>query len=171
MKLTPNTLAFIALANEYCSAVENLGTAAPEEFTASMLRLLPRIYMAATDLEPELAEEPDDDSIHQALDEETYDSIRTAITELLGADDVYLEVFMEEMKYSDTPIGASISESLADLYQVFFNFISTVKYLDPEEMMPALATIKTDFADYWSQTLCNVLRPLNHIRYSSPTLD
>lgn len=48
--LQNNQLAFIALANEYCSALESAGETMPGEFVASMLRLLPRIYISATDL-------------------------------------------------------------------------------------------------------------------------
>ena len=41
----------------------------------------------------------------------------------MAEEDIYLEVFLEDMKYSDTPISASVSENLADLYQEFFNLI------------------------------------------------
>lgn len=84
----------------------------------------------------------------------------------MGADDLYLEVFEEDMKYSDTPIAASISESLADLFQVLYNFVETIKN-SPQTMIDvALVAIKDDFASYWSQILCNVLRPLNQLSHS-----
>ena len=70
------------------------------------------------------------------------------------------------MKYSDTPIGASISESLADIYQELYNFTEMVKNV-PVDMIPAaIAAVRIDFADFWSQTLVNVMRPLNHLRYN-----
>ncbi len=166
MTLSPNTIAFIALTNEFCQTLESTRETTREEFIAAMLRMLPRIYMSATDLDVTLIDE-DEAYIQPFLDEEYYESIRRNIENLLGPDDVYLEVFEEDMKYSDTPIAASISEGLADIFQVFYNFISTIRDLSPEEMVPSIAAVKDDFGGYWSQPLCNVLRALNHVRYSS----
>ena len=85
---------------------------------------------------------------------------------MLGPDDVFLETFEEDMKYSDTPIAASVAESLADIFQPLFNFISVVKDTDGDSIIEAYMQCKEDFVSYWSQTLCNVLRALNHIKYS-----
>lgn len=57
--LTPNRLAFLALANEYCHAVENARQADRADFVADMLRLLPRIYIAASDIpRPDFQQDP-----------------------------------------------------------------------------------------------------------------
>ncbi len=82
---------------------------------------------------------------------------------MLGEDDTYLEVFEQDMKYSDTPIGASIAEGLADLFQVFYNAVEALRDAPDELADDIFASISDDFASYWSQTLCNVMRPLNHI--------
>ncbi|MDE5656570.1 MAG: DUF5063 domain-containing protein, partial [Muribaculaceae bacterium] len=42
--MTPNSLAFIALCNEYCAAVEHARESGHDDFVDSMLRLLPRLY-------------------------------------------------------------------------------------------------------------------------------
>ena len=91
--------------------------------------------------------------------------MRREIESLLGADDVYLEVFEEDMKYSDTPIGASIAEGISDIFQVLYNFITMVREAPSETIDRALVAVKDDFDSYWSQKLCNLLRPLNHLRY------
>ena len=122
--LTPGALAFIGLANEYCQAAAQAGASTPTEFIDRMLRLLPRLYIAATDLPDPVGAEAD---IDQAMDEDTYNDAQRSIAALLGENDTYLEVFEQDMKYSDTPIAASISEGLADLLQVMYNFIMTVK--------------------------------------------
>ncbi len=114
-----NALAFIALCNEYCQTLERVREADRDDFVASMLRLLPRIYISASDLKIDSVLE--DAYIDGKLDEDYYDAIRRGVENLLGPDDTYLEVFEEDMKYSDTPIAASISESLADIFQVFYN--------------------------------------------------
>lgn len=162
--LTPNALAFIALSNEYCMAVETARETAREDFIATMLRLLPRLYMSATDLQSNVM--PDDDMyLDDVLDEEYYESMRRHVESLLGEDDAYLEVFEEDMKYSDTPIAASVAEGLADIFQVLYNFLETVRDAPEAMTESALAVVSEDFGHYWSRPLCNVLRALNHIRY------
>lgn len=161
--LNTNSLAFIALCNEYCMAMENVRETSREEFLSQIVKLLPRIYISASDLRVPTLSDDVDAYLESALDEDYYESVRRGVENLLGVDDVYLEVFEEDMKYSDTPIGASISESLADLFQELFNFVETVKDAPQPMIEIALVAVKDDFVSYWSQTLCNVLRPLNHL--------
>lgn len=162
--LTPGHLAFIALCHEYCVAVENARETPIADFTGTMLRILPRIYIAASDLK--ITEPDDPDSfIDSVMDEDYYEAMRREMETLFGPDDTYLEVFEEDMKYSDTPIAASISESLADLLQVFYNFLETVKDAPESIILSALYIVEEDFRSYWSRILLNVLRPLNAIRY------
>ncbi len=161
--MTNNTLAFIALCNEYCAAVEHARETESTDFVRTMLRLLPRLYISAADLQAESA--LFDSYIDSALDEDYYDSMRRNMEMLLGENDTYLEVFEEDMKYSDTPIGASIAENLADLFQVAYNFLEAVRDAPDELIDAAVAAVSDDFKSYWGQTLCNVLRPLNHIYY------
>lgn len=161
--LNTNAIAFIGLCNEYCVAIEHAGETEAEEFIDNMLRLLPRIYIAASDLRDDL-DDYGDAYIDNALDEDYYDSVRRGMESLLGADDTYLEVFEEDMKYSDTPVAASISESLADIFQVLFNFISTIRDATDETVRVAINSVRDDFKSYWSATLCNVLRALNHLK-------
>lgn len=161
--LNTNAIAFIGLCNEYCVAIEHAGETEAEEFIDNMLRLLPRIYIAASDLRDDL-DDYGDAYIDNALDEDYYDSVRRGMESLLGADDTYLEVFEEDMKYSDTPVAASISESLADIFQVLFNFISTIREATDETVRVAINSVRDDFRSYWSATLCNVLRALNQLK-------
>ena len=163
-KLSPNSLSFIALANEYCNAIEGVAGNERDEFVASMLKLLPRIYIVAGDLEQDLAYS--DYDIMPALEEETYNQVRDLVSQIMAEEDVYLEVFVEDMKYSDMPIASSISENLADLYQEFFNFNATVKDATFEAQQEVMGLCKANFRNYWGQTLCNVLRALNTVFYN-----
>ncbi len=168
--LSPGMLAFIALANEYCQALESARETDRTDFVARMVRLLPRIYMAAADLPAATDADEESAYIEQALEEDYYESVRTAVEALLGPDDVYLETFEADMKYSDTPIAASISESLADIFQVLYNFTEMVREALVPVIPSILLAVKEDFEGYWSQTLCNVMRPLNHLRYTAAEL-
>ena len=162
-RLSNNQLSVIALANEYCQALELADSVEPKEFIDRMVRLLPRIYISVTDLNSETYSEPEYalDAVH--LDEAYYNRIRNNIAALLGEDDTYLETFHEDMKYSDTPIAASISESLADLFQVMFDFVEDVKNSEFDQQQEYLSQLRDDFSTFWGQILCNVMRPLNEL--------
>ena len=99
-KLTPNELAFIALVNEYCHTVERaLEYESRDQFVGNLLKLLPRIYITISDIE----QDPFTDAyIDAALEEDVYDIISQRIAQIMAEDDAYLEVFVEDMKYSDT---------------------------------------------------------------------
>lgn len=162
-RLTPNQLAFLALANEYCLALEHTGEVEQEEFTDIMLRLLPRLYMSASDLQADSFVE---EFLPSALDEDSYDSVMRSIAMLYGENDTYLEVFEQDMKYSDTPIAATISEGLADIFQVLYNLVEAAKDAPADLIDQYLCAVRDEFASYWSQTLCNVLRAINALKYS-----
>lgn len=187
--MQPNALAFIALGNEFCSTLEQLAAGSSpladsrSEFVASMLNYIPRLYISATDLRslPSAGDDdgefdseaidcvPDDWSIEQRLDEDYYDAVRRAIEAVLGEEDVYLEVFEEDMKYSDTPVSASVAEGLADMFQSLYNFIETVRDAPSWRVTRALRSAKEEFEHYWSRTACNLMRALNNIRYFTTT--
>lgn len=163
--LNTNAIAFIGLCNEYCTTLETASESEREEFVEQMLKLLPRLYIAATDLTVNYIED-EEPYLDNVLDEDYYESIRHNIGNLMGEHDVYLEVFEEDMKYSDTPVSASISEGLADIFQVLYNFLNTVRDSTDDVTALAIISVRDDFRGYWSMTLCNVLRALNHIAYN-----
>jgi len=161
--LNTNAIAFIGLCNEYCICVENARESERGEFISAMLRLLPRLYISATDLRTGTSDDFDA-YLDNVLDEDYYEAVRRHMESLMGADDVYLEVFEEDMKYSDTPVSASIAEGLADIFQALYNFINTIRDATDETVAVAMCGIREDFKSYWSATLCNVLRALNHLK-------
>lgn len=163
MKLSNNALSVIALANEYCRAAELAAEVEPLEFVGKMIKILPRIYIAVTDLPADGENEADFGFDTAHLEEDYYNEVRAAIAATLGEADSYLETFHQDMKYSDTPIAATVSEGLADIFQVLYNLVEDVRDSDPEQTLGHLADLRNTFADYWSETICNVMRPLNQI--------
>lgn len=166
--LTPNAIAFIGLCREYCVALETSepeGVDSRSEFVDRLLRLLPRLYITAYDL----GEMPgvEQSAPADALDEDHYNALRMRVESIMGEDDMYLEVFHEDMKYSDTPIAASVSEGLADLFQVTYNLIESAADAPVELVAEYVAAVAEDFRTYWSRILCNLLRQLNYVRYFS----
>lgn len=160
-----NTLAFVGLANEFCHAIENCAEQDRDDFVSTMLKLLPRIYITATDI-PQDSDMSGEAEIITSLDENTYDSVRAQLSGLFGEDDTFLEVFVEDMKYSDSPIAVSISEGLADIYQVLYDYMATVRDAPTDYINALTESMREDFNMYWSQKLCNVLRALNAIKYN-----
>lgn len=166
-KLTPNELAFIALSNEYCQCIETVHqTGDRDTIVESMLKVLPRIYITATDLSLNGFDDDIDEFIDAALDENTYDMVRVMLSQLMAEDDVYLETFMEDMRYSDSPISATVSENLADLYQEFYNFVHGIQDVTTAVQRALIEACLVNFREYWGQTLCNVLRAMHSIRYT-----
>lgn len=165
IKLEPNELAFIALTNEYCQVIENASKGISRgAFVKTMIKLLPRIYISANDLEMNPMANA---YIDPSLDETTYEQVRESIAQVMTDEDIYLEVFLYDMKYSDTPISASISENLADLYQEFYNLVRAVEFANTNDQSDLLGLCYENFTDYWGQTLVNVMRALHNVRYTA----
>lgn len=166
-ELNRTLLSITALSSDYCALLQNACEMDKEDFIATVLGYLPRLYYEFSDITV-------DEHIVDAgygfsqsyVDEVFYESVRRNVEMLLGPDDVFLETFEEDMKYSDTPISASISECLADIFQPLYNFISAVRDSEGEQSTEAYAECRENFVAYWSQTLCNVMRALNHLRFS-----
>ena len=152
------------LSKSYCDLCEGAPEYSKEEFVDHMLDVLPRLYWNFFDITPGVSL-GESDYLGEYVDEDMYESIRRGISVVMGASDTFLETFEEDMKYSDTPITSSISECLADLYQPLFNFVSVVHDSEGSQLEEAFIACKESFETYWSQTLCNVLRALNNIKY------
>lgn len=164
-ELTARLMDITARAAKYCATVENAVEYGKKEFIIDIIDLLPRIYLDFSDADLNIGE--NDEYFSTYVDEDYYESVRRKMETLLGEDDVFLETFEEDMKYSDTPVAASISESLADIFQPLYNFISIVKATEGDSIVGAYGECRENFESYWSQTLCNVMRALNNLRYSA----
>jgi hypothetical protein len=159
-----DTLEFVTVALEYCSLVEAVGRFAILEFVDKATKMLPLLYLKAA-LLPDVL--PDDEAeLEYTLTEDMYESVRSQIANLLGEHDTYLETFHPDMPYSDSPIAAFVSESLADVYQDVGNFVSLFRQGNEEIMRNALAVCIVNFREYWGQQLVNALKALHAIRYS-----
>ena len=123
-----NTVEFVTVAAEYCAYVERCNEHTAKEFIGTLLKLLPLLYLKAQML-PE-GERVGDDELEDFVTEDSYEVLRMNIYELLADKDSYLDVFVSEMKYSDTPVTKSISEDLADIYQDVKNFVCLFQHFN-----------------------------------------
>ena len=162
---TNRLLEVVSLSKSYCDLCQSALEFSKEEFINHALNLLPRIYWNFFDLQSGVIL-GEMDYFSEYVDESLYGEIQRSIASVMGVSDTFLETFEEDMKYSETPITASVSECMADIFQPLFNFVSIVHDSEGEQMQEAFISCKEDFESYWSQTLCNVLKALNNIKYS-----
>ena len=159
-----NTLEFVTVALEYCSFVEHAGEKGLFNFVDKATKLLPLLYLKAL-LLPEV--ESEEETIPElTVTEEMYEAVRQRIAILLGERDTYLETFQEDMRYSEMPIAAFISENLADVYQDTGNFVALFRQENEEAMREAIALCAQNFRDYRGGRLLNALKALHAVRFS-----
>ena len=156
---------FVTVAVQLCIYLEKLAEYEREEFVDKMLSILPLLYLKArlvpkSDLEL-------DSYIEQFVSEYEYEQVRQAIATQLGSDDTYLEVYMEDMRYSDEPITAFISENIADIYQEMKDLACNYQTQNESVMNDALVACLEAFEQHWGQKLLNVLRPLHALSLSN----
>ena len=159
-----NAIEFVTVAAEFCKYMEQAEGIRRAAFVDTTLKILPLLYLKATLLPP--CETMGDDLPEHYVTEETYEVLRMNLAGILGEKDDYLDVFVEDMKYSDQPITRYISEDLADIYQDIKDFIFVFQLGLNETMHDALAICQENFRLYWGQKLVNTLRALHEARYA-----
>ena len=160
-----NSIEFVTVAAEFCGFMERMRQQHRREFVDTALKLLPLLYLKASLIPP--CERVGMFDPETFVTEADYEHIRSNAAALLGAKDDYLEVFLPDMAYSDTPIKKSISEDLADIYQDLKDFICVFQLGLNETMHDSLVICKEHFAEFWGQRLVNTLRALHDVRYNS----
>ena len=159
-----NTIEFVTVAAEYCAFLESCRRYNSKSFFDKSVKLLSLLYLK-TSLLPNLEDSSFSD-LQQFVTEASYENLRQNITCLTGQYDEYLEVFQEDMQYSDTPIVAYISEGLADVYQDLKDMISNFQSADIQIMNDALRDCKDNFQAYWGQKALNTLRAMHNVLYA-----
>ncbi len=150
---------FVTVGVEFCTLVERANEGNRDEYLLKLARILPLLYLKATMLPDE--ENDRADELETYVTEEQYEYIRANVGRLLGKDDDYLEVFEADMAFSDTPIVASISEGIADIYQDIRDLLEIYRLGNELLSQVAIARCRRNFVSFWGQSLVNVLRPLH----------
>ena len=155
---------FRSVGVEYCLLLERSQPIERADFVDKSVKILPLLYLKAMLLPETLSES--DEILEEFVTEEAYAMVVNEISAVLKDKDDYLETFHPDMKYSDTPVIASISEDLADVYQDIKNFVSTFSIGHEPSMYEALVICKTNFATFWGQKLVNAIGALHHLRFN-----
>lgn len=164
-----NSIEFVTVAAEYCGFIERSRGADKQSFVATVLKILPLLYLKAS-LIPE-CECIGEGDLETFVTEDDYEYVRCSVADVLGAQDDYLEVFLPDMAYSDTPIKKCISEDLADIYQDLKDFIGVFQLGLNVTMNDSLCVCKEHFAEFWGQRLVNTMRALHDVKYHTSNDD
>jgi hypothetical protein len=157
-----DTIEFVTVSLEFCSFMERVGETDAKELVDKCSKLLPLLYLKAI-LIPVVSEEEYWD-LEESVTEEGYNALHDKLAIILGKHDVYLSAEMHEMKYSDTPVAASIGEDLADMYQDLANFLFVYREGVEEYMGDALSKCRYAFDTYWGARLLSCLGAMHPLR-------
>ena len=159
-----NVIEFVTVAAEFCAFLERAESMKCSTFVDTSLKILPLLYLKASMLPK--CETIGEEVLETYVTEEIYEILRINLAELMGDKDDYLDVFVQDMVYSDQPIKKSISEDLADIYQDIKDFIFVFQLGLNETMNDSLAICQENFGMLWGQKLVNTLRALHDVKYS-----
>lgn len=158
-------LEFMASVMAFVSSVEKTSQMEGTVFVDSMLETLPEIYGRMIRLRASLPHLEEWTSVEHFVTEDVYEDVRRSLLKLLGGQDAYVDVFMEEMRYSEHPVEQSISEKLSDIYQELKDFIWVCSQENEAAAEAAFCELAESFEIHWGQALVNVLRALHAVRY------
>jgi hypothetical protein len=131
-----NSIEFVTVAAQFCSFVENCQQMSRGDFFDKLPKLLSLLYLK-TAVVPTMNDSSYSD-LTQYVTEESYEYIQMKIKSVIGRHDEYLDVFVEDMQYSDTPILCNISEDISDIYQdlkdMICNFHADIAFFSAQAM-------------------------------------
>lgn len=160
-----STIAFVTAAAQTCLLIEKCSEYTRDEWREQMLRLLPVLYLRARlieSAEPMMEEMP-----QRFVTEEDYNYALIGMRELLGQDDAYLDVFVDQGIYTDEVQTAYISEGLADIYQELKDLAAAFQTGEEPIMNDAVVICRQAFFDHWGRKVLSVLRALHEISDAS----
>jgi len=156
-----STIAFVTAAAQACLLMEKADEHEREEWIEQLLRLLPVLYLRTRLLEP--AEPMLEDESQRFVTEEDYHYTLLGMRNLLGSDDAYLDVFVDQGVYTDEVQTAYISEGLADIYQELKDMAAAFQTGQEAIMNDAVVRCREAFQEHWGQKLLAVMRALHEL--------
>ena len=160
-----NTLEFVTVTLEFCALMETSSKHTLFSFSDKAVKILPLLYLKAT-LLPSIEEPYEEYDTEHFITENTYEAIRFRTADLFGEYDSFLETFHPDMEYSDTPVAATISENLADIYQDLGDFAALFRQENEVVMNQALYFCEENFRLHWGQKLLNALKAIHVVRFN-----
>lgn len=159
-------IGFVTQAVRYCALF------APEashkwdtETISNCRKILAALYTTALSL-PTLTTDPFV-SLERTVTEDDYERVRHLLETVFAEEDMFLDTEVYDMVYSETPIGVSLSELMADLYQYLMDAMWIYREGVESLKEQAIAEIAYTFKHEWGTKLLTVLRQLHRIAANS----
>lgn len=160
---SPEVVEFMTVAVQTCLFLEQqVDEETRETLIQKLIRLLPVLYVK-TLLLP-VSDNQNDGFLEQFCTEEQYETVRYALAERLGDDDMYLALPLEEGRYGDIAQTRSISEDIADIYQALKDMAHNYQLHDEEVMEEAIMECVDAFKEHWGLKLLDALHALHVIQ-------
>lgn len=151
---------FLTVAAQICAYLEQQMEEDNKQIVVErLLCLLPMLYLKARMLEK--PEEELEGDLEQFCTEEAYNYVQQLLAGKLGTDDTYLDVMVENSRYTDEPVMCTISENVADIYQELRDLCANYQTQEPAIMNDAVCAVLEAFELHWGQKLLNALRALH----------
>ena len=157
-----STISFVTAAAQTCLLVERSQEYDKEEWREQLLRILPVLYLRTRLLE--VQEPMPEDEPQRFVTEEDYNYVLIGMRELLGQDDAYLDVFVDQGIYTDEVQTAYISEGMADIYQELKDMAAAFQTGQEQIMHDAVLVCHEAFEAHWGRKLLAVMRALHEAR-------
>lgn len=164
-----DVIEFVAVAKEFCDFIETASQLEPEIFLQRLQKFIPLIYLKGSLLPS--CDNDESGLTEDGVSEEQYNCLYTELQHLLGEQDEYLEVFDDNMQFSDTPVVHSMAEKICDIYQDLKNFTVSFRCGIPEVIGEALWELNNSFELYWGKSCAGVLRAVHCAIYRMDKAD
>lgn len=154
---------FVAVAKEFCDFVETIPQMERKDVLQRLQKFLPLIYLKGSLLP--VCDCSEEGLTEDSVTEEQYNYLYGELHRLFGEYDEYLEVFDDNIQYSETPVIHSISEKVCDIYQDLKNFMVMFRCGIPLVLEEALWNLNNNFELYWGKSCAEVLRAVHQAVY------
>lgn len=154
---------FVAVAKEFCDFVETIPSMERKDVFQRLQKFIPLIYLKGSLLP--VVECSETGMAEDSVTEEQYNYLYAELHDKFGRYDEYLEVFDDNMQYSEAPVVNSIAEKVCDIYQDLKNFTSSYRCGMPEIIGEALWELNNNFELYWGKSCAGVLRAVHYVIY------
>jgi hypothetical protein len=157
-------LEMIAVANDFCSSMEQADRHARKDLLTYLQRILPLIYIRAS-LLPDLVAQ-DEDAIEHYVTEEQWENLFNQLREKFGEEDLYYFINLSEKSNQDA-IRGSLSENLADIYQDLKDFLLLYQKPLVTFRENAVMDCKRLFETRFGSRIVNALTAIHAILYGN----
>lgn len=154
-------LRFVEKCNYFTNALWPKEMPERKAFVLSLLKTLPDMYSGILQIPVE--EAIFDDENEKFVTEEEWAEVFQFVAAILGSQNEYMDIPLDEEYDRTELISRTISEDLADIYQDIRNFLELYRNGTEEVMNDALWECRMNYESYWGEKLLRTSLALHRI--------